>query len=332
MRGFGSVERCGPPHPPRNAPRCAATSPLRGEVEYATRHCLHNSSPDQVAERTDGDHHNNAGRTGRPLAAAARSARKGHRPRRIHPHHAASPACCMAKSFAAQSRTAASSRSMSSEARKVPGVYQVVTSEDVIKVIPDPYYGPAFHDQPILAIGKVHYVGEPVAVVLANDPHVAEEAAAADRRRIRRTAAGVDEVEAFDNKVLVHDELKPAGTFADLKHLKGRKGTNVALDYRLRRGDVDKAFARSRARVRAYLPYPEGPASRARTLRVDRRLEADRASPSTAARRDPPSCARRSPGCSAGRKTRCVSRCRISAAASAASSTSSSKRWRWRCR
>ena len=64
-----------------------------------------------------------------------------------------------------------------SAAREVPGVYRVVTSEDVRKVIPEPYYGPAFHDQPILAIDKVHYVGEPVAVVLASDPHVAEEAA-----------------------------------------------------------------------------------------------------------------------------------------------------------
>jgi hypothetical protein len=37
-----------------------------------------------------------------------------------------------------------------------------------------------------------------------------------------------DEVEAAQNKVLVHGELKPAGTFADLKHLKGVKGTNIA--------------------------------------------------------------------------------------------------------
>src|SRR5947209_18133673 len=65
-----------------------------------------------------------------------------------------------------------------SAAKAVPGVYRVVTSEDVIKVIPHPYYGPAFHDQPILAIGKVHYVGEPVAVVLADDPHIAENSAA----------------------------------------------------------------------------------------------------------------------------------------------------------
>src|SRR6185312_5650364 len=43
--------------------------------------------------------------------------------------------------------------------------------------------------------------------------------------------------------VLVHDELRPASSFADLKHLKGRKGTNVALDYKLRRGDVEAGFA-----------------------------------------------------------------------------------------
>jgi CO/xanthine dehydrogenase Mo-binding subunit len=130
-----------------------------------------------------------------------------------------------------------------SAAKAVPGVYRVVTSEDVIKVIPNPYYGPAFHDQPILAIGKVHYVGEPVAVVLAEDPHVAETAAALIVAEYEELPAVYDEVEAAQNKVLVHEELKPAGTFADLKHLKGARGTNIALDYQLRKGDVDKAFA-----------------------------------------------------------------------------------------
>ena len=52
-----------------------------------------------------------------------------------------------------------------------------------------------------------------------------------------------DEVEALTSNVFVHDELKPAGTFADLKHLKDAKNTNLALDYRLRRGDFDKAYA-----------------------------------------------------------------------------------------
>jgi CO/xanthine dehydrogenase Mo-binding subunit len=130
-------------------------------------------------------------------------------------------------------------------AKSVRGVYRVVTAQDVIKVIPHPYYGPAFHDQPILAIGKVHYVGEPIAVVLADDPHVAENAAALIVAEYEELPAVYDEVEAAQNKILVHDELKPAGTFADLKHLKGVKGTNVALDYQLRRGDVEKAFAQA---------------------------------------------------------------------------------------
>jgi CO/xanthine dehydrogenase Mo-binding subunit len=128
-------------------------------------------------------------------------------------------------------------------AAKYPGVHRVITSEDVRKVIPEPYYGPAFHDQPILAVDKVHYVGEPVAVVLAADPHVAEEASSLIVADYEELPAVFDEVDAARNEVLVHEELRPAGTFADLKHLKGRRGTNVALDFRLRRGDVDKAFA-----------------------------------------------------------------------------------------
>jgi CO/xanthine dehydrogenase Mo-binding subunit len=128
-------------------------------------------------------------------------------------------------------------------ARAVPGVHRVVTSDDVIKVIPHPYYGPAFHDQPILAIGKVHYVGEPIAAVLAEDPNVAEAAAALVVAEYEELPAVFDEVEAARNEVLVHDELKPAGTFADLKHLKGVRGTNTALDFQLRKGDVESAFA-----------------------------------------------------------------------------------------
>ncbi len=63
-----------------------------------------------------------------------------------------------------------------SAARDIDGVHAVITGEDIRKLIPEPYFGPAFHDQPILALEKVHFVGEPVAVVLATDPHIAEQA------------------------------------------------------------------------------------------------------------------------------------------------------------
>jgi CO/xanthine dehydrogenase Mo-binding subunit len=132
-----------------------------------------------------------------------------------------------------------------SAAQAAAGVYRVVTGEDVRKLIPEPYFGPAFHDQPILALDKVRYVGEAVAVVLASDPHVAEEAAHLIVAEYEELPAVYDEVEAMTSKAIVHDALKPAGTFADLKHIKGKTGTNVALDFHLRRGDAPAAMQKA---------------------------------------------------------------------------------------
>ena len=128
-------------------------------------------------------------------------------------------------------------------ARAMPGVVAVYTGEDIRKLIAEPYYGPAFHDQPILALDKVRHVGEPVAVVLAADPHVAEAAAQLIVADYEEMPAVYDEVEAMTSSAVVHEVLKPAGTFPDLKHLKGKRDTNIALDFHLRRGDVATAFA-----------------------------------------------------------------------------------------
>lgn len=131
-----------------------------------------------------------------------------------------------------------------SAALEVEGVEAVFTGEDIRTLIPDPYYGPAFHDQPILALEKVRHVGEPVAVVLASDPNVAEEAVGLIDVEYDPLEAVFNEVEAAKpGAPLVHEVLKPAGFFADLKHLKGRSGTNVALDSHVSHGNVDKGFA-----------------------------------------------------------------------------------------
>jgi CO/xanthine dehydrogenase Mo-binding subunit len=51
-------------------------------------------------------------------------------------------------------------------------VKAVITAED----IPDGRYGPFIKDEPVLARGKVRYIGEPVAAVAAIDREIAEEA------------------------------------------------------------------------------------------------------------------------------------------------------------
>ena len=83
----------------------------------------------------------------------------------------------------------------------MPGVHRVVTGDDILRLIPDPYYGPAFHDQPILALDKVRHVGEPVAVVLAADPHVAEQAVRLIEAEYEELPAVYDEVEAMNGDV-----------------------------------------------------------------------------------------------------------------------------------
>jgi CO/xanthine dehydrogenase Mo-binding subunit len=124
-----------------------------------------------------------------------------------------------------------------SAAKKVPGVLHVVTIDDVKKVIPNPYYGPAFHDQPILADGKVRFVG------IRSRRH---------RERSRRRGGGTITAEYEERRHLRRSRALTSNVyarrpgrrhFADLKHLKGAKNTNLALDYRLRRGDFDKAYA-----------------------------------------------------------------------------------------
>ena len=154
----------------------------------------------------------------------------------------------------------------------MPGVYRVITPRTCVKVIPNPYYGPAFHDQPILAMEKVRFVGEPVAVVLAADPHVAEAATHAivaeyeEMEPVLRRSRGDDPAASY-----VHEELKPAGTFADLKHLKGQKDTNLALNAKIRLRRRRQGLCRGGAGFRARIPHPEMPARPVRAARLDRR-------------------------------------------------------------
>ena len=158
-------------------------------------------------------------------------------------HHLRLPGMLHGKIFRSTAPHARIKRIDVSAARALEGVFDVYTIDDIRKVIPHPYYGPAFHDQPILADGKVRFAGEPVAVVLASDKRVAEEALGLIEVDYEDLPGVYDEVEAMTSAIHVHDELKPAATFPDLAHLKGQRDTNVALDYKLRLGDAEKAFA-----------------------------------------------------------------------------------------
>jgi xanthine dehydrogenase large subunit len=61
-----------------------------------------------------------------------------------------------------------------SAVRAAPGVVAVLSAEDLPEM---PDCSPSAHDEPLLAVGKVHYVGQPVFLVIA-DSHLAARKAA----------------------------------------------------------------------------------------------------------------------------------------------------------
>src|SRR5258706_3760795 len=62
-----------------------------------------------------------------------------------------------------------------SAARALAGGHSGGTGEEIRKFIAETYYGPAFHDQPILALDQVPPVREAGALLLASDAHLAQE-------------------------------------------------------------------------------------------------------------------------------------------------------------
>jgi CO/xanthine dehydrogenase Mo-binding subunit len=132
-----------------------------------------------------------------------------------------------------------------SKAEKLNGVAVVLTGAEIAKMPGvDPYYGPAFRDQPILAVDKVCFVGDPVVAVAAVDRRAAEDALQLVEVDYEPLPAVFDVLEAVKpESPLVHEVHRPAKAFADLAHVKAGQKSNICYHFKLRRGDVERAFA-----------------------------------------------------------------------------------------
>src|SRR5205085_11022878 len=116
-----------------------------------------------------------------------------------------------------------------SAAKKLPGVYAVLTGRDAAEVI-DPV--PAFCAEPVvehaIAVEKVRYVGEAVVAVAAESRYIAEDALELIEIEWEPLSVVSDPVSAMEaGAPLVHENL----------------GTNVVYDHVFTFGDVDGDFA-----------------------------------------------------------------------------------------
>ena len=133
-----------------------------------------------------------------------------------------------------------------SKAAKVPGVMAVLTRDDILHDEGiEPFYGPVFKDQTIVATEKVRHVGDPVAAVAALTIDAAEAAVKLIEVDYEELPAVLNIGDALKTgAMLVHDSVKlPASGFADLAEIKPIEGTNLCTHFRLNRGDIDMGFA-----------------------------------------------------------------------------------------
>ncbi|MHB1908046.1 MAG: xanthine dehydrogenase family protein molybdopterin-binding subunit [Nitrososphaerales archaeon] len=98
-----------------------------------------------------------------------------------------------------------------SEARQLGGVIDILTSEDVLRMsdpLPQMTVPPASNvkDYPI-AIGKVRYVGEPVALVIADSKYIAYDALELINVEYEELEPVIDAEKALDSTNLVHENI-----------------------------------------------------------------------------------------------------------------------------
>ncbi len=142
------------------------------------------------------------------------------------------------------------------EALAMPGVIRVVTGEDLDGLFP--YFGHYRPDHQILALGRVRYWGEPVAVVVAETMQQAVDAA----KLVDVSYENLDELVDIEDALrpdvdLIHpdypQEERAFGPFCD----RGAEGTNVAFTTAFDWGDVDQAMASAAHIERTEVTYPK---------------------------------------------------------------------------
>ena len=124
----------------------------------------------------------------------------------------------------------------------MPGVRAVLTGEDVKRWSQPFVVGvKAAMQHWALAVDRVRYSGEPVAVVIAEDRYLAEDALDAIRVEYRALRATVDIAAACE---------------ADAPVLHEAVGSNVVNERQFRYGDPQQAFANAAQRVALTVHYP----------------------------------------------------------------------------
>jgi CO/xanthine dehydrogenase Mo-binding subunit len=128
-----------------------------------------------------------------------------------------------------------------SAAKNQPGVVDVLMG-DMLKGL-HPYYGHGVKDHPLIAIGQVRFVGEPVAAVIAEDELTAQEAVGKIAVEYEELTPILDVDTALaQGTPRIHETDFADGAFRGFDDFPGASG-NICQAVHVEWGDVDAAFA-----------------------------------------------------------------------------------------
>jgi CO/xanthine dehydrogenase Mo-binding subunit len=143
----------------------------------------------------------------------------------------------------------------SASALEQPGVIAVLSGNDLQGI--DPYYGHALKDHPLLAIGKVRFLGEPVAAVIAEDERSAFEALESVHVEYEELPAVLDADSALAPRApLVHETAYRRGGFRGFDDAAATKPGNLCQEIHLAWGDAAAAFKQAAHTVEGEFFFP----------------------------------------------------------------------------
>ncbi len=142
-----------------------------------------------------------------------------------------------------------------SRAQSLPGVIAILTRDDLKDI--DPYYGNCLRDRAVVATDRVRFVGEPVAVVAAEDAMTADEALTLIDVRYRELPC-VGDIDAAlaEGAPLLHEQPSGTGEFHDVAGVGANFGGNICHRERFVKGDPEKAFRGAEQIIEETFSFP----------------------------------------------------------------------------
>jgi CO/xanthine dehydrogenase Mo-binding subunit len=145
----------------------------------------------------------------------------------------------------------------SAAAAASPGVLRVLTGADLLDAGLTPYYGHVVLDHPVLAIERVRFHGEPVAVVVAETKREAAEAAELVEVEYQELPSVIDADDALKpDAPILHERRGERVGDEGMDEGEGGLVGNVCAIARVGWGDVDDAFKKAHLVVEGEYRYP----------------------------------------------------------------------------